>query len=358
MQKKLIALAVAGLVSGGAFAQSNVTLYGRVDAGFASYTGTSAGVNPGAGSWNGIQGGLNRTNLVGLKGEEDLGSGLKALYNYEFSLNTDGGASAQGTGTTGLEGGSRIATLGLAGGFGTVKLGRDYTPFFSVVAAVDPFATSAGPGSATIIHPLAGSTVRYSSSVAYTSPSFSGLTLKAMYGFGEAAANAAIKQNSFSFNAIYGNGPLVLALAHINNKDMVGAVDVKSTLVGGMYNLGVANLGLAYNKLTTEGDVVEHGDWHFGVTAPMGAGQLQFAYNKADDKNGTKDASHWAVGYSYDLSKRTAIYTQYGKVSNKNGAQYGVNGSGMTGLLSSGATAAGFSAVRESGLVFGARHTF
>ena len=224
MQKKLIALAVAGLVSGGAFAQSNVTLYGRVDAGLASYSGTSVGLNLGAPSWSGVQGGLNRTNLIGVKGEEDLGSGLKAIYNYEMNLNTDGGGDAQSAGTTGLDAtGFRIAALGLQGGFGAVEFGRNYTPFFQVVAAVDPFGTSNGPGSATIIHALGGATVRYSSSVRYTSPNIGGFQAKVMYGFGEDASNSAKSpsDNMYSFSGIYANGPLVLAFAHINNKQMI-----------------------------------------------------------------------------------------------------------------------------------------
>lgn len=356
MQKKLIALAIAGLASSAVFAQSNVTIYGRVDAGFAHYSGTSAGVNNGAGSWNGIQGGLNRTNLIGFKGEEALGGGLKAVWNYEMNLNTDGGADAQAPGTTGLDAtGFRIAALGLQGNFGTVEFGRNYTPFFQVVAAVDPFATSAGPGSTTIIHPLAGTTVRFSSSVRYTSPVMSGFQAKVMYGFGENASNAATKDNAWSFSGVYANGPLVAALAHLNLKDAVGTTDVKSTLVGGAYNFGVANLSIAYNALKADADVVKHGDWHFGLTFPMGASAIQFAYNRANDKTAANlDANHFALGYSYDLSKRTTLYAQYGKVKNKNGAAYAVNSSGMSALGLSALSAA----ARESGVVAGVRHSF
>lgn len=368
MQKKLIALAIAGLASSAVFAQSNVTIYGRVDAGFAHYSGTSAAVNSGAGSWNGIQGGLNRTNLIGFKGEEALGNGLKAVWNYEMNLNTDGGADAQSAGTTGLDAtGFRIAALGLSGNFGTVEFGRNYTPFFQVVAAVDPFATSAGPGSATIIHPLAGTTVRYSSSVRYTSPSISGFQAKVMYGFGENASNAATKDNAWSFSGIYANGPVVLALAHLNNKKMAlgtaggaaVALDVKSTLVGGAYNFGVANLSLAYNALKSEAGALKNGDWHLGLVFPMGASAIQFAYNRANDKTVTNfDANHFALGYSYDMSKRTTLYAQYGKVKNKNGAAYAVNTSGLAAIQGANGLAAVAGTARESGFVAGVRHSF
>jgi predicted porin len=111
MQKKLIALAVASLASGAAFAQTNVTIYGIVDAGYVYSWGDpgrvagtrfdNAGANiRGTNTFSGVQSGLLAGSRIGFKGEEALGNGLKAIFTLEYALDIDGnfgvGASASG----------------------------------------------------------------------------------------------------------------------------------------------------------------------------------------------------------------------------------------------------------------------
>jgi len=161
MKKTLIALAT--LAATASFAQSTVTLYGAVDAGWTQYKSGAAKVT-------GLGNSQLGSSLIGFKGEEDLGGGLKAIFKLEGGLANDSGAgkasnsnnqasgagvagnnATSGTaaatnlaGTQGLDFG-RYAHVGLAGSFGEVRLGRDYTSAFQWgVAAVDVFGTN-GP---------------------------------------------------------------------------------------------------------------------------------------------------------------------------------------------------------------------
>ena len=117
MQKKLIALAVAGLgLSSTAFAQTNVTIYGIFDATFDSVKADDT-TTPVAGAAN--RPSLSRINsnssYIGFKGTEDLEGGLKAIFQFETGFNTDAGI---------YSGSARDTFLGLQGGWGTVKLGN------------------------------------------------------------------------------------------------------------------------------------------------------------------------------------------------------------------------------------------
>lgn len=112
MQKKLIALAVAGLMSAPAFAQSNVTVYGLFDIGLAHYSDSAVS---GKANRTGIDQGFLNGSRLGFKGVEDLGNGLKASFLYEFNVGVDNGGDV---------GGGRQTVLALSGNFGTLALGR------------------------------------------------------------------------------------------------------------------------------------------------------------------------------------------------------------------------------------------
>ena len=143
MQKKLIALAVAGLASTAAFAQTNVTIYGLVDYGY-SYRFDGRGVGsilpgvpggPTPGSASKLDSGIDAGSRLGFKGTEDLGNGLKAVFLLEGGFTNDDGYSAQSSRTYG-----RQAYVGLSGNFGTAVGGRLYTPYYTFMLQMDPFA--------------------------------------------------------------------------------------------------------------------------------------------------------------------------------------------------------------------------
>lgn len=381
MQKKIIALAVAGLVSGGAFAQSNVEVFGVLDVGVLQHSGTYNGTNGNAvaggtnaagatntGSGTVMASGQNKSSRLGFRGTENLGNGNTAEFWIETNLSVTGGgvangAGAQQPGSTGLDfaGGRQIFT-GIKGSWGGLRFGRQYTPFFSTVAAVDPFG-AVGPASSYVIHPLVNNTVRANNALTYTSPTIGGATFSIQQGFANDYSGVGTIQATVgggavtSWNLIYGNGPLVLGAAQLFARDVnvtssgvaggagVAGVTLTSTAVGGMYNFSVVKLHLAYNQWKTAGCVnagvcpaangdLNHGDWHLGLSKNWGAHTVKFAYNRANDKaTSNEDANHWGFGYQYALSKRTELWAVYAKVNNSNGANYTTNFSGTAGSI-------------------------
>ena len=388
MQKKLIALAIAGL-SSTAFAQSNVEIYGLFDICVANYSGISQGTDGnnvartngtvGSGSSTQVAGGCSSSSRLGFRGTEKLGNGMNASFVIETNLATDGNASAQGGGNTGLDlAGPRQMILAVDGGFGKISAGKMYTPFFSTVTAVDPFG-SVGIANAGIIHPLTANVARAASSLMYSSPSFSGFSFSYLYGMSENYDRIAttVGGHTMSWNALYVNGPLVLGVAQIHladvglNSALASAatlgVGVSSTAIGGMYDFGVVKLHLANNRAKSSGMAVnlDHNDWLLGLSKTWGAHTVKGVYNHADDKAATNmDANHWGLGYEYGMSKRTTLYTTYAKVSNKNGAHYAVNFSGTSGTFATHGVASGSLAGngaatnRETGFVAGIKHSF
>ncbi|MDR1708953.1 MAG: porin, partial [Candidatus Accumulibacter sp.] len=224
MQTKIIALAVAGLVSGAAFAQTNVTLYGVADA---AYVYGKIGNN----KFSGIENGQLSGNRLGVKGEEALGNGLKAIFTYEWAATIDGESAL---------GAPRQSFVGLSGGFGTFSLGRQYSPSGSgYLGATDPWGYgSISPlgqvldgslntsGVATtnytntsIVGTLGtGGPARWSNSVAYQSPNFSGFDFRVVYAFGEtvkdSTGDASKDAARFGIGGSYKNGPLFLTLIY------------------------------------------------------------------------------------------------------------------------------------------------
>jgi predicted porin len=148
MQKKLIALAVAGLASGVAAAQSNVTIYGVLDLAYVySAGGAKNPINPVTGlptyikspdyTFSGLTG-VGAGNRLGFKGEEALGNGLKAVFTLEYGLDPD---INQGIGTGGLNARQQFVGLSHAK-LGTVALGRQYAPAFNATARNDALDAS------------------------------------------------------------------------------------------------------------------------------------------------------------------------------------------------------------------------
>jgi GBP family porin len=361
MQKKIIALAIAGLASTAAFAQSNVTVYGVLDAGFVTYSGTRQnngvdviGTSGNAPRISKIDGSQNSSSRLGFKGEENLGGGAKAMFTAEFGLNADGGAASQGTGTTGLEGGARVMTVGMQTNMGTFKLGRDYTPFFVTVKTLDPFGAT-GVAATNTIHPVGLTAItRSSSSMQYSTPAFGPFSANIMMGMGERTANGVADTKTLSWNALYIQGPVIAGVTYINLNDYLGVGnDLKSTAFGGSYDLGMVRLVAANNRYkNTNKTAFDHSDWLFGAVMPMGAHTFKAAFNKANDKLAANaDATHFGLGYQYDLSKRTAMYAQYGKVSNKNGAAFAPTNLAAT-------WGAGGATARTTGLALGLQHSF
>jgi len=366
MQKKFIALAVAALASGAAFAQSNVQVYGVADFGLA-VNGSSLD-NTTSGQKTRFDSGIASGSRLGFKGTEDLGNGLKALFNFEMGLTLDDGASAQGR-TFG-----RQSFVGLTGGFGTVIGGRIYTPHYTLMAQIDPFglgtagrANNLFASSGVLSAVGAGGSydpIRVNNTLAYVSPSFNGLNVTVAYGTNalsnqETTSGTEKKTNRlFAIAPVYTNGPLTVGLNYHQvkldgntftdpNSDPVYSLDpakglvktggtitadtgkLNSTTLAGKYDFGVLALSAAYstNKTKINGeDQDKTRNWLLGVSAPIGAKVvLKASYVNLKDKlNDEADARQIAIGADYLLSKRTKLYTAYSKINNDDNAAYTV----------------------------------
>lgn len=350
MKKSLIALAVLA-ASGAAMAQSSVTLFGIVDATYAYGSGSVANKSQLTNS------GYNSSRL-GFRGVEDLGGGMSASFWLEAGVNNDNGSggttSTNNQGASGVTGGggltfNRRSTVSLNGGFGEVRLGRDYTPQFWNLTVFDPFGTNGVGTTQTLNSSLGGpTTVRASNSIGYFLPgNLGGFYGQAQYYMGENLSNAANKKdgNGLALRAGYANGPINVALAFSDTKFLAG--NIKAVNLGGQYDLGVAKIMAHYNQDDVKGGAEGKG-FLIGGLVPVGAGEIRLAYStyKIDTVGADPRSNKIALGYVHNLSKRTALYATYAHVSNKNGAAQSLNGS---------VTAAGDN---SNGYDFGIRHSF
>jgi predicted porin len=348
MKKSLIALAVLA-ASGAAMAQSSVTLFGIVDATYAYGSGSVANKSQLTNS------GYNSSRL-GFRGVEDLGGGMSASFWLEAGVNNDNGSggatSLNNQGATTGGGGltfNRRSTVSLNGGFGEVRLGRDYTPQFWNLTVFDPFGTNGVGTTQTLNSSLGGpTTVRASNAIGYFLPGkLGGFYGQAQYYMGENLSNAANKKdgNGLAARVGYANGPINVALALSETKFLAG--DIQAFNLGASYDLGMAKIMAHYNQDEIDSGAEGKG-FLIGGLIPMGAGEIRLAYStyKIDTVGADPRSNKLALGYVHNLSKRTALYATYAHVSNKNGAASSLNGS-VTGAGNN-----------SNGYDFGVRHSF
>jgi predicted porin len=326
MQKKLLGIAIAAALANGAFAQTNVTVYGVVDLGLSHDNNGGA-----AGSVTRLDSGILNGSRLGFIGTEDLGGGLSASFTLENGFSADNGNLGQGGRLFG-----RQAWLGLNGGFGSVRLGRQNTPVYANSLTFDPFVNALAGDSARLFN---YSGARTDNAISYNYDA-NGVRAQLMYGFGEAAGNSSSGRTIAGF-AGYKNGPIDVVLTYTGNNDVTGNVTGKTTMVGGNYNFGPAAVYLAYawNKdvIAPSGVVAAGADTRnalLGVAVPFGAGTFKASYIKLSDKaTSNADANQIAIGYVHDLSKRTALYTSFSRTANDGGAKYNTDTGGATDKL-------------------------
>lgn len=338
MKKTLLALAVLGSINGAAFAQTNVSIYGVADAGIAYDKNISAGDK----TWR-LQSGQQSSSRLGFKGSEDLGGGLSAVFTLENGFSIDDGTLSGGR----LFG--RQAWVGLNGGFGSVKLGRQQTFLYEAMQVVDPFVINlAGSAQRVFGYGLyaADPLSRTDNTLAYATPRIAGFTGQLSYGFGEQAGDNSVRRQA-ALGASYVNGPINVQFAYHGANDAtlagsaaalgVGATaDLRSAFIGGTYDLGVAKAHLAFADSKAEAGAVEtkNRNWLVGVSAPIGAGTVMASYVRNDVRDIANGVSNlYAVGYSHPLSKRTNLYTSYGYTKNDSNVRLNAFANGENGTL-------------------------
>ncbi|MGI4814293.1 MAG: porin [Janthinobacterium lividum] len=330
MKKHLIA-ASAGVLGWAslAHAQSSVTLYGVVDAAV-SYV--NAGGKGGKTAMD--SSGMN-SSRYGLLGNEDLGGGLSAGFTLEGDAYPNNGTTgvtntnnqASGAGATAIFGRRSFVNLTSAT-LGEVRLGRDYTATYWNLAGFDPF-THLGLGSATTFElTYAGVTsVRNANSVYYLTPNtLGGFFGEANISFGNNPSGAA---GGTGHDGDYGglrigyegHGAKVAASV---SKATYEAGDVREANFGGTYDFHIIKTYALYQQAQQSG-LVSHtqGTILLGGVIPVGVNAIRFsALHLHEHGDSSKDAMMVAIGFIYNMSKRTQLYTTYAHIDNHKNAAY------------------------------------
>ncbi|MFC4930688.1 porin [Massilia sp. GCM10023247] len=314
MKKKSLAIALLSLLPLAAYAQSSVTIYGIADAS----VGREDSDAPGVGSRTVISSGTQSTSRIGFRGTEDLGNGLKALFNFEAGVALDNGAGD----TAGLF--QRRAVVGLQGGFGTVTVGREYSPIATVVQSGDPLGHGFYGSS------LAGfgnlrATRRLSNSVNYKSNSMAGFTALAAYSAGERTPSD--PSGDLAGVALeYRNGPVYVGGGYHRVERLATGDDKELAFAAGI-TMGAFEVRGSYMEADPEGANNEFKHYILGGTYTAGVNKFFLAGHQQRLQTGAR-GNGFSLAYTYTLSKRTNLYTSYARVNN--------NGLGAFGLTSAG----------------------
>lgn len=346
MKKSLVALAVLSTVGAGAFAQSSVTLFGVADLN-ARYSD-----NGSAKLYSLSQDGIASSRL-GVRGVEDLGGGMRASFWFEGAMNPD-------TGTPGGQTWQRRSTVSLTSGFGEIRAGRDYTPTFWNLTQFDPFGTN-GVGAYSNIHASNGAggqtanvisnlttLVRANNSIGYFLPgNLGGIYGQAMVSAAEGPANG----NKYMGGRIgYMAGPLNVAASYGQTyvTPVAGDDTVQNFNVAGSFKLGNLTAMAQFGRFSLAS--TDYTNYLLGGTFGMGALTFKAAYSSFENSSTAADATQIAAGVQYDLSRRTALYTNVSRITNDGTATTGANfGTG---------TLAAIRGNNHTGLEVGVRHSF
>lgn len=325
MQKKLIALAItAAFASAPAFADVNV--YGIMDAGVYSHNSGAASNS----KTSGVGSSGLTTSRLGFKGSEDLGNGLTARYQLEAEIVPTSGQfvskSANGANLF-----KRAATVGLAGEYGSVDIGRQNTPEYATLGGFDATGGSNTGG----LVPFFGSTStdRVDNSMLYTSPDMSGFKAQLLYS--SQWSSGAIEQynptsagNFYNFQVAYAGGPISAALGGQNAKNSTTTGTFYSNVyVMGKYDFGMASVSAGYitrNNEIAGTDNTKH-TW-IGVNVPVTSVIVVGAVvQKVKSVAGTigNDATGYGLVGTYALNKHAKLYAAYSGTNNKGGAAVG-----------------------------------
>lgn len=337
MDKKILSTAIAGVLAGSmAFAaNADVTLYGQIDVSVDAVDIDGAGDDINMNS---------NTSALGVKGSEDLGNGLKAIFQLEFQTDVSGNDTDPGSVNTG-----RDQWLGLQGDFGKIRLGTASTTYKASGAKIDPIYRTSLQGRShglqSRLHSGDGANGegRMTNGIFYSTPDFNGLSASAEYSFDD-TCNAASAQpclpddDAYGMGAQYKNGPALAYVSYITS-DKGG--DDDATKIGGSYSFGDAALFAQYeidggliggnstsstaatgiagsgNNGSINGTVDGADLWHVGGSYTMGNAMLYAAYGQGDDSSAAANTEYdvWTLAGTYSFSKRTMMYGGFDQVS-------------------------------------------
>jgi predicted porin len=297
MKKQFALGLLAAVAASGAFAQSSVTVYGRLNV-------TVESQKVGDGDRRGEV--VNNSSRIGFKGTEDLGGGLKAGFQIEHGFDpTNGTAAGQFWG--------RQSEVNLSGGFGSVRLGN-FTPesYYATADYISMHNHDTGPSSDAL---YAFDTYVTANKVGYASPVMGGFQFHA-----SVAEGSALAERTYDLAANYDAGPLHLGAGFAKQDEN------KQFAIRGLYEMGAFTLGAYYQRATIDGIGNRNAIRLAGMYA-FGASEVHLNIGRANDWSEVDDtaATQWTVGYNYNLSKRTKVYGFYTKTDYKSAGQMDFN---------------------------------
>lgn len=323
MNKKIIALAVAAAFSAPAFADTaNVTIYGQAHLAYDQYSGDNATTAAGTQNGGNIAPGASR---LGFKGSEDIGNGLKAVFQYETAIRLDG--------NTALNGAERDTFIGVAGDFGTVLAGRlplanqyanDANFFGGKIGDAGNFTGANGVAS------------RINNAVAYASPKFNGFSGLVAFvpntpqaaGLAQAAAN---KASSYTLRGDYAEGAIKAGVSYQSLATNSTLSSATILAVSGGYDFGAGKVAA---QLVRNSDIGQAAGINQNIIVLGGSfklgdnGLISAQFTKAGQKGTTVNSGATGItaGYDYSLSKRSTVYVAYALVKNDAAAAFSATG--------------------------------
>jgi predicted porin len=326
MNRTFFVAALATLASGAAMAQSNVTVYGRLNL-------TLEQVN-----LNGtkVKKENNNSSRIGFKGTEDIGGGLKAGFVLESGLSPDTGAAAASFW-------GRQSEVNLGGGFGTVRLGNFVSEAYFATADYISMHNHDTGDSGDALYAYVG---RNTNKVAYRAPEFvKGLSLEGAVS----AAESSTRIKTYDFAANYSLGALALGLGY--EKAGTPTLSQKQFAVRALYDFGSLVVGGYLQRDTNGWGAGDRTTFRLSGAYMMGASEFHLNVGKAGKYSNTanSDATQFTAGYNYALSKRTKVYGYFTEVKDGSANLYN---SGNFGIASTG------SSTKFSAIAGGIRHNF
>ncbi|MCV2356808.1 porin [Paucibacter sp. B2R-40] len=302
MKKIALVAAIAAFAAPAAFAQSSVTLWGRIN------TSVESQSNNGGDRLVAVQ---NNSSRLGFKGTEDLGGGLKAQFLLEHGLNSDTGAQTKG------QFWNREAAVQLSGAFGTVKLGRwTNGSYFATADYISMHNHDTGTSEDKL---YSGAGWTETNKVGYFTPNYAGFTAEITASAGEGAkdSSGAIVPRAFDLSANYDMGPIHLGAGYSEQGD------ANQFAIRGLYELGAFTFGAYWQR--EDSGAKTNATRNIGrVSAMYTLGASEFHVNVGGTESGGLASTQagisgfgghggkqYTFGYNYNLSKRTKVYGFY-----------------------------------------------
>ena len=342
MNKKLMALAVAGAcVAPAAMAQTAnpVTLYGRV---YVSVQSVEAKNGPAASNTPSKMQVSDDSSLLGVRGTEDVGGGMKVFFQLETAFKTDSNATAWAT---------RNSGVGLQGGWGSIVAGRWDMPYKAATFSTDVWGDLNLGGITAALHDRGNFDNRSQNVIQYWTPNFGGFNLKLAQTANEGKTSS-LNPSQFSASVAYAKGPLTLAYGYEEHKDVSAAIrkETGNELVGNV-TFGAFKVGGVYEEIKKDGTAKQK-NYLANVMYTAGKHQLSYQYMNSKDGGANGAATQPecdvnSVGYFYNWSKRSQFVATYVKVDNN-----------AAGVCKFGSNDVGGAGADREGFGVGIKHVF